>query len=48
LLLQKLVRAGVLDREQRGPYAYFRVAPDAFARLRAIFGEPVSMPAQEA
>jgi ArsR family transcriptional regulator len=37
--LHKLVRAGVLSREQRGPYAYFRVAPDAFERLRAIFDE---------
>jgi ArsR family transcriptional regulator, arsenate/arsenite/antimonite-responsive transcriptional repressor len=37
--LHKLVRAGVLHREQRGPYAYFSVAPDAFARLRVIFEE---------
>jgi ArsR family transcriptional regulator len=36
--LRKLVRAGVVEREQRGPYGYFRVAPDAFARLRSIFG----------
>ncbi len=35
--LRKLVRAGILAREQRGPYAYYRVAPDALARLRAIF-----------
>lgn len=37
--LHKLVRAGILHREQRGPYAYFSVAPDAFARLRSIFAE---------
>jgi ArsR family transcriptional regulator len=37
--LHKLLRAGILTREQRGPYAYFSLAPDAFARLRAIFGE---------
>ncbi|HVX32894.1 MAG TPA: metalloregulator ArsR/SmtB family transcription factor [Solirubrobacterales bacterium] len=37
--LRKLVRAGILDREQRGPYAYYSVEPDAFARLRAIFSE---------
>ena len=44
--LHKLVRAGILHREQRGPYAYFSVAPDAFARLRAIFAEqPVAAPA---
>ena len=42
--LHKLVRAGVLRREQRGPYAYFSLAPDAFARLREIFGEPVPAP----
>jgi ArsR family transcriptional regulator len=36
--LRKLLHAGLLEREQRGPYAYFRVAPDALARLRSIFG----------
>lgn len=36
--VRKLVRAGILEREQRGPYAYFRVAPEALAGLRAIFG----------
>lgn len=36
--LRKLVRAGILERQQRGPYAYFRVAPEALAKLRAIFG----------
>lgn len=36
--LRKLVRSGIVEREQRGPYAYFRVAPDALSRLRAIFG----------
>ena len=46
--LHKLVRAGVLHREQRGPYAYFSVAPDAFARLRAIFGEQVGQAADPA
>jgi ArsR family transcriptional regulator len=38
--LHKLLRARVITREQRGPYGYFRLAPDAFARIRAIFGEP--------
>ena len=37
--LHKLVRAGILSREQRGPYAYFRIQPDAFERLRELFGE---------
>jgi ArsR family transcriptional regulator, arsenate/arsenite/antimonite-responsive transcriptional repressor len=36
--LRKLVRSGLVEREQRGPYAYFRVAPDALSRLRTIFG----------
>lgn len=36
--LRKLARAGVIVREQRGPYGYFHVAPDALSRLRAIFG----------
>jgi ArsR family transcriptional regulator, arsenate/arsenite/antimonite-responsive transcriptional repressor len=35
--LAKLVRAGILEREQRGPYAYFRVAPDALTKLSALF-----------
>jgi ArsR family transcriptional regulator, arsenate/arsenite/antimonite-responsive transcriptional repressor len=36
--LRTLVRSGIVEREQRGPYAYYRVAPDALSRLRAIFG----------
>lgn len=36
--LRKLIRAGVVEREARGPYAYFRIAPEALAKLRAIFG----------
>jgi ArsR family transcriptional regulator len=35
--LRKLVRSGIVERDQRGPYAFYRVAPDALARLRAIF-----------
>ena len=38
--LRKLVRAGILEREKRGPYAYFRVAPEALAKLAALFGRP--------
>jgi ArsR family transcriptional regulator len=37
--LRKLLEAGLLRREQRGPYGYFRLAPEAFERLRAIFSE---------
>jgi ArsR family transcriptional regulator len=36
--LRKLVRAGILVREQRGPYAYFHVAPEALGKLRTLFG----------
>lgn len=35
--LRTLVRAGLVEREQRGPYAWFSLAPEAMARLRAIF-----------
>ena len=38
--LCKLERAGILVREQRGPYGYYSIAPDAFRRVRRIFGEP--------
>jgi ArsR family transcriptional regulator len=37
--LRKLLEAGLLHREQRGPYGYFRLAPEAFERLCAIFSE---------
>lgn len=37
--LRKLLEAGLLAREQRGPYSYFRLAPEAFERLRSIFSE---------
>jgi ArsR family transcriptional regulator len=40
--VRKLVRSGIVEREQRGPYAYFRVAPEALAKLRAIFAESTS------
>ena len=45
--LRKLVRSGIVEREQRGPYAYYRVQGDAFARLRSIFSDgPASGPAR--
>lgn len=34
--LTQLVRAGLIDREQRGKWAWFRLRPDGFAALRAI------------
>jgi ArsR family transcriptional regulator, arsenate/arsenite/antimonite-responsive transcriptional repressor len=36
--LTQLVRAGLIDREQRGKWAWFRIRPDAFAALRAALG----------
>ena len=43
--LRKLVRAGILLREQRGPYGYFRVAPGALEDLcRALGGATASSP----
>jgi ArsR family transcriptional regulator len=35
--LKKLVEAGLLDREQRGVWAYYSVNPEALARLATIF-----------
>ena len=34
--LSKLTRAGLLNREQRGKWAYFSLDPDAAARLAGI------------
>jgi ArsR family transcriptional regulator len=44
--LTQLVRAGLLDREQRGKWAWFRLRPDGFAAIRAALGEnPLPAPA---
>ncbi len=34
--LKKLVDAGLLDREQRGKWAYFSLRPEAVARLAVL------------
>src|SRR5260221_9359822 len=34
--LKKLVHAGLLDREQRGKWAYFSLRADAVAKLAAV------------
>ena len=34
--LKVLVQAGLLDREQRGNWAYFRVVPEALTALRDL------------
>jgi ArsR family transcriptional regulator len=35
--LKKLVQAGLLDREQRGVWAYYSINDEALARLATIF-----------
>jgi ArsR family transcriptional regulator len=34
--LKVLLQAGLVDREQRGSWAFFRVKPDALSALRAV------------
>ncbi len=34
--LKKLVEVGLLDREQRGKWAYFSLRPEAVAKLAAV------------
>jgi ArsR family transcriptional regulator len=48
--LTQLVQAGLLEREQRGKWAWFRLRPDGFAALRAALGDsdaPVPVPAAD-
>jgi len=35
--LKKLLDVGLLERERRGTFAYYRVAPESTERLRALF-----------
>jgi ArsR family transcriptional regulator len=37
--LSQLVHAGLIDREQRGKWAWFRLRPDSLAAVRAALGE---------
>jgi ArsR family transcriptional regulator len=39
--LSQLVRVGLIDREQRGKWAWFRLRPEGFAAVRAALGEGV-------
>lgn len=36
--LSQLVKAGILEREQRGKWAWFRVDPERLASIRAALG----------
>lgn len=37
--LSQLVRTGLLDREQRGKWAWFRLRPERLAEVRSALGE---------
>jgi ArsR family transcriptional regulator, arsenate/arsenite/antimonite-responsive transcriptional repressor len=39
--LKLMLDAGILEREQRGAFAYFRVAPGALQHLRDLLALPV-------
>ena len=38
--LRVLFEAGLVDRERRGNWVYYRTVPHVFAELREAFGEP--------
>ena len=38
--LKQLVEAGLLEREKRGTYAYYRLKPGALERVRTVLAEP--------
>jgi len=40
--LTVLVRAGLIDREQRGKWAWFRLRREGFAAIRAALGDGVA------
>lgn len=42
--LTQLVRAGLLNREQRGKWAWFRFRHDGFVAIRAALGEKAAVP----
>jgi ArsR family transcriptional regulator len=39
--LKQLVDAGLLEREKRGTYAYYRLSPGSLARIGGLIAEPV-------
>jgi ArsR family transcriptional regulator len=43
--LKQLLDAGIVEREKRGSYAYFSVAPGALEHVSALLGHPVAVPA---
>ena len=43
--LKQLVEAGLLDRERRGTYAYYRLKPGVLERIGMLLAEPALRPA---
>ena len=41
--LKQLLDAGVVEREKRGSYAYFRLAPSALERVCGLLGYSVEI-----
>jgi ArsR family transcriptional regulator len=40
--LKQLLETGLLEREKRGTFAYYRLAPRVLERLRSLLAEPAS------
>lgn len=43
--LKQLVVAGLLERERRGTYAYYRLRPRALERIGGLLAEPAALSA---
>ena len=41
--LKQLVQAGLLEREKRGTFAYYRLKPGALERIRGLLAEPAAL-----
>jgi ArsR family transcriptional regulator, arsenate/arsenite/antimonite-responsive transcriptional repressor len=41
---KQLLDAGIVEREKRGCYAYFSLAPGALEDLRGLLGHAVAVP----
>ena len=41
--LKQLSDAGLLERERRGTFAYYRLRPDALERVRELLAEPARL-----
>jgi ArsR family transcriptional regulator, arsenate/arsenite/antimonite-responsive transcriptional repressor len=40
--LKQLLDAGIVEREKRGSYAYFTLAPGALEHVRSLLGQPTA------